>query len=234
MVKIDGVSLIDRQLSVLKSEGLENIVMIGGYKSEMLKFDGVKLRKNPRYYETNMVWTLFSAEDELNDNSEIIVSYGDIVYSKGILKSLLASKDDISVVIDKNWENYWRMRNDNPLHDAETLRLGAKNSIVEIGKKPHSLNEIEGQYIGLMKFTPAGIEQMKNAFNSAVKIGKLQDNLIENSYMTDLLQYMIDLGCKVTAVPVYENWVEVDTVQDLELDETLQRVKSIELSDACK
>ena len=32
MVEIDGLSLIDRQLAVLKSEGLNNVVMIGGYK----------------------------------------------------------------------------------------------------------------------------------------------------------------------------------------------------------
>jgi choline kinase len=63
MVEIDGVSLIDRQLAVLKSEGLDNIVMIGGYKSEMLKKYGIKLKNNPRYFETNMVWTLFCAED---------------------------------------------------------------------------------------------------------------------------------------------------------------------------
>ncbi len=58
MVEINGISLIDRQLSVLEVEGLDDIVMIGGYKSDMLKRDGVKLKINPRYYETNMVWTL--------------------------------------------------------------------------------------------------------------------------------------------------------------------------------
>ena len=34
MVEIDGISLIDRQLEVLSSEGLSNILMIGGFKSE--------------------------------------------------------------------------------------------------------------------------------------------------------------------------------------------------------
>ena len=43
MVEIDGISLIDRQLSVLKIEGLDNIVMIGGYKLKMLKKYDIKL-----------------------------------------------------------------------------------------------------------------------------------------------------------------------------------------------
>ena len=99
MVEIDGISLIDRQLSVLKAEGLDNIVMVGGYKSEMLKRESVKLKLNPRYYETNMVWTMFCAEEELEGG--VIVSYGDIVYSTGILQALLKSKADIAVTIDK-------------------------------------------------------------------------------------------------------------------------------------
>ena len=44
MVEIDGSSLIDRQLTVLKAEGLDDIVMIGGYKADMLKREGIKLR----------------------------------------------------------------------------------------------------------------------------------------------------------------------------------------------
>ena len=115
MVEIDGVSLIDRQLEVLKSEGIDDIVIIGGYKSEMLKRFDIKLKVNARYFETNMVWTLFSAEEELE--GDVIVSYGDIVYSKNILNALIKSKADIAVTIDKKWEGYWRERNENPLDD---------------------------------------------------------------------------------------------------------------------
>ena len=52
MVEVEGISLIDRQLSILKSEGLDNIIMIGGYKSEMLKGKVQKLKHNPKYKTT--------------------------------------------------------------------------------------------------------------------------------------------------------------------------------------
>ena len=58
MVELDGISLIDRQLTILQLEGIKNIVMIGGYKSEMLKRESITLKINSRYFETNMVWTL--------------------------------------------------------------------------------------------------------------------------------------------------------------------------------
>ena len=225
MVEIDGVSLIDRQLEVLKSEGIDDIVIIGGYKSEMLKKGEIKLKVNARYFETNMVWTLFSAEEELE--GDVIVSYGDIVYSKNILNALIKSKADIAVTIDKKWESYWRERNENPLDDAETLKLRKDGTISEIGQKPSSLEEIEGQYMGLMKFSSEGVRQIKSAFHSALESGKLLGKEVENSYMTDLLQLIVSIGGKVASVQIDEDWVEVDTVEDLHAPITLERVKRI-------
>ncbi len=228
MVEVDGVSLIDRQLSVLESEGLENIVIIGGYKSEMLKRAGLSLRINPRYSETNMVWTLFCAEDELVD--EVIISYGDIVYSREILQSILNSKADISVIIDKEWESYWATRNENPLDDAETLKLKPDGKILEIGQRPKSLSEIEGQYIGLIKLSRKGIVQLKEIFKKAIGDARILGKPAENAYMTDLLQATIDYGYPVESVPVFGGWVEIDTVSDLKSETTLRRIKSIEKS----
>ena len=228
MVEIDGISLIDRQLSVLKAEGLDNIVMVGGYKSEMLKREGVKLKLNPRYYETNMVWTLFSAEEELDNlDRDVIVSYGDIVYSREILQALLKSTTDIAVIIDKEWESYWRARNENPLDDAETLKIRRDGTISEIGQKPKSLSEIEGQYMGLMKFSVKGIKQIKEIFHTAVESGELLGKSVESSYMTDLLQVAINSGRSVTAVPVCNSWIEVDTVKDLKGATTKERLSKI-------
>jgi len=225
MVKIDGKSLIDRQLAILDNKSVDEIVIIGGYKIEMLKGKGDRLKENFRYYETNMVWTLFSAEEELE--GEIIVSYGDIVYSKEILKALLNSKADISVVIDKDWERYWKSRNDNPLDDAETLKLKKDGRITEIGQKPQSIAEIEGQYIGLMKFSHTGVDQIKEIFHNSMKTGKLNGKSIENAYMTDLLQAAINAEIDVTSVPVHAGWVEVDTVEDLKSSVTSDRLKML-------
>jgi L-glutamine-phosphate cytidylyltransferase len=225
LVEINGVSLLDRQLAVLKSEKLDNIVLIGGYKSEMLDEYGFTLRNNPRYFETNMLWTLFCAEDELE--GEVIVSYGDIVYSKEILQALLKSTADIAVAIDKDWESYWQARNDNPLDDAETLKLRKDGTISEIGQKPKSLNEIEGQYMGLMKFSVNGLKQIKEIFHKALKDKDVLGKLVENAYMTDLLQALIELGVMVTAIPVYGRWVEVDTVDDLNISIVIERLNDI-------
>ena len=40
---------------------------------------------------------------------------------------------------------------EDPLADAETLKLGEDGSIVELGKKPTSYDEIQGQYVRLSR-----------------------------------------------------------------------------------
>ena len=225
MVNINGKSLIDRQIQVLKDKSIKEIVIIGGYKIEKLEGKGDRIKKNSRYFETNMVWTLFSCEEELE--GDIIISYGDIVYSQNVLETLLTSKSDIAVVIDKNWESYWRARSSDPLSDAETLKLSKNGNILEIGRRPKSYKEIQGQYIGLMKFTSKGIMHLKNIFHNAKSKGNLLDKLVKDAYMTDLLQETIEAGIAVTSVPINGEWIEIDTVEDLESSVTLNRLKSI-------
>ena len=157
----------------------------------------------------------------------MIISYGDIVYSHEILQTLLDSKSDVSVIIDKEWESYWRARNDNPLDDAETLRLREDGSILELGQKPQSLEEIQGQYIGLMKFSSFGLSQIKKIFHAAKVSGDLLGKPLEVSYMTDLLQAAINKGVIINSLPVEGGWVEVDTVNDMKSAVTSDRLKMI-------
>jgi len=226
LVEVDGKSLIDRQLAIMSTANIQQIIMIGGYKADMLTRPGIEIRLNPEYAETNMVWTLFSAEADLE--GAVLISYGDIVYSKDILMNVMDSDADIAVAIDLEWESYWRARNENPLDDAETLKLHSDGRIYEIGQKPHSLQDIEGQYMGLIKLSSRGVEVLKNVFGDAKKGSGLQGKPIEKAYMTDLLQAIIDAGYAVQSVLTKSVWVEVDTVSDLKSETTKGRLAQIE------
>ena len=226
LVEIDGVSLLDRQLNVLRSKGIEEIVLIGGYRADMLEGKSTRLHVNARYAETNMVSTLFSAETELRE--DLILAYGDIVYSRQNLEKLLESTADIAVTVDLDWESYWCERFENPLDDAETLQIGSNNCIVEIGQKPTSIEQIQGQYMGLMKFSPQGLEILSNTYHQAVYKGGIGGKSPEKASMTDLLQLMIDEGNALSVVKVHGGWVEVDTVEDLNLQLTHLRLSEFQ------
>ena len=50
------------------------------------------------------------------------------------------------------------------------------------------------------------------------RVNILNSNLpFEKSYMTDLLQGLINVGCKIKAVPVSNGWLELDSIHDYEV-----------------
>jgi len=220
MVKIFGKSILEHQIDIIKKSGIDEIIIVKGYCEEMIKIPNVCYYKNEKYNSTNMVETLFCAEKELDGS--VIVAYGDILYEKNVLEKLLASKDDFSIVIDKNWQEYWQIRLQNILDDVESLTL--KNGfITNIGQKINSLNDIQGQYIGLMKFQNNAISILKNFYHDSKKYSKSGLNPLnpklsfENSYMTDLLQGLINHNHKLKAIEINGGWLEIDTLHDFEI-----------------
>jgi choline kinase len=225
LVEIDHKALLDYQLDVIRSAGIEDVVVVKGHLGNLLKRPETRFYLNERYEETNMVWTLFCARQELQGN--VVVSYGDIAYALGILKALIESPGDICVVVDRAWETYWKERFSNPLDDAETLKMDSRGRIVEIGQRPESQEDIQGQYIGLMKFSEEGLAILKHVFDAALSSGDLGGKPPEKAYMTDMLQAIIDRGYDVWPVFAEGGWVEIDTVQDLSAPITRHRLRLI-------
>lgn len=226
LVEVDGRSLLRRQLDVLERAGVDEQVLVGGYLHEALEGYGSRLRLNGVYGETNMVYTLFCAEEELD--GEVLVTYGDIVYSPRILRAVMACESDLAVAVDLEWESYWRERHEDPLDDAESLKIDSGGNITEIGQPPESAERIEGQYMGLMKFSRRGVRLIRERYHRALREGYLGGRPAEQAYMTDLLQAVIDDGHPVRAVTTRAPWVEVDTVDDLRSGVTRSRLAAIE------
>ena len=227
MVRLFGKRIIDFQIEVFRKLGIEEIIVITGFKANSVNIPNVKIYHNENFDTTNMVSTLFCAKKELD--GEVIVSYGDIVFEISILKELLISKDDFSIVVDKKWKNYWSMRFKDPINDVESLRLDRDEQILDIGKKVTSLDVIQGQYIGLMKFSNLGTEIIKEVYEE-LKDGKNPLNPkmpFKDAYMTDFLQYLINKGNKLKAILTNNRWLEVDTINDYKLYEELYKTGEI-------
>lgn len=231
MVRIFGTTFLEKQIDNFKKCLIENIIVVTGYKSDKININGVKCIENKNYYKTNMVETLFCANDELV--GDVIISYGDIIYDKEILKKLINSKEDITIVIDKKWEKYWNKRFDNPLDDAESLKINSNGDIIEIGQKINDILDVQGQYIGLMKFNSTGVKILKKFYEeSKVKSKNGQNTLnpdipFEKSYMTDLLQGLINSGYALKPLIINGGWLELDSITDYELYQKMLKENSL-------
>jgi len=221
MVELLGKPLLDYQLDAFEKYDLESVLIVGGYKYDKLETRGLPVVVNEKFAETNMVNTLFCAAEFITDGQDLLLAYGDIVYDEQVLETILADDSPCSVVIDKDWKRLWSLRMDNPLDDAETLKINKEGYISEIGKKPTSYAEIEGQYIGLIKIRADYVNKFKAAWNEMESEIILDGQDKNNIYMTSFIQYLIDSGINFSPVYIKNGWVEIDTVEDLNAYEKL-------------
>ena len=232
MVELRGRPIVQRQLDMFKSAGISSIIIVGGHGFNALQDTGCTLVKNNKYSKTNMVYSLLSARKYLD--GDVVVSYGDILYEPFILEKLMQSNHDIAVTVDTNWLSYWKTRFDDPLSDAETLRLNKNQELLEIGNKPRSYWDIEAQFMGLMKFKKRGLKRILELCDNvnAKRGGKtpldLNGKSVQAAYTTDLLNQLIIENVPVRAVKISGTWIEIDTIADFESEGTDQRCKTID------
>lgn len=217
LIELNGVSLLERQVKALKQSGVRQVTVLAGYRANEIEKRGYNTIINPDYETTNMVQTLFCARELMTGESDLIISYGDIVCEPRVIESLMKSTSPVSVVVDKNWREYWEVRMDDPLSDAETLKLDSNGNIIELGKKAKSFEEIQGQYIGLIKIRKEYLPKFVQEFDNMDRDSLYDGQTFQNMYMTSFVQHLINEGWQVTAVEVNNGWLEVDTVEDLQI-----------------
>jgi choline kinase len=222
LVKLGGRPLIDWQIAALAAAGIAEIGVVRGYRGERLAGHGARRFDNVRWAETNMVVSLLAAEEWLAA-APAVVSYADIVYGAATVRALIdAPPAPIAITYDPDWLWLWRQRFADPLSDAESFRI-ADGRIVDIGRKVADLREIEGQYMGLLRFTPEGWQAVRALLRglAAAEIDRLD--------MTSLLRRLIETGIVIRGVPVAGRWGEVDSTGDLALYERLLAARTLAL-----
>jgi choline kinase len=209
LVKVKDKTLLEWQLDAIIGAGIKDIAIVTGYKRELLTQFRLREFYNQQWSTTNMVSSLACAEEWLLD-SPCIVSYSDIFYSSEAITSLINSNSILAVTYDPNWLQLWTNRFGDPLLDAETFRISSKNTLIEIGNKPKSIDEIEGQYMGLLKFTPLSWKEMQGIRST------LTSQQRDKMHMTGTLQKIIEEEkIQIEAIQYKGLWGEVDTSEDL-------------------
>jgi len=217
LTKLAGKPLLEWQISALRDAGIDEIAVVGGYKHEMLMREGIHMFTNPKWNETNMVVSLTCASEWLQNN-RCVISYSDIVYPPGTIRALLKTNMDIAITYDTQWLSLWSQRFADPLSDAEIFQINSKGYVTDIGNRAVSLEQIAGQYMGLLLFTSVGWQSIMRFFN------ELSQGERDYLDMTSLLRGLIHGETKVSAVPIQGSWYEVDSESDLRLYQEQIRV----------
>mgnify|MGYP001341430359 CR=1 FL=1 len=200
LLKIDGESILEFQVQSLKSCGINDIVVVTGYLSELIMkkpYSEVRYRYYKDYSKTNNLYTLYSIRDELNEDT--IILFSDVLLSLKLLKRCVENKgDNYNLIIDNNniTEKTMRVK----IHN---------NSIYDIGNHI-PINEAHGNFIGIGKFSEVGARTIKIYLERYVN-----DDSHINDYYTSVFYDIAKENHKISYTNVNgEPWIEIDDMND--------------------
>lgn len=219
MLCFDGKTIIERQIELYRACGIDKIIVVRGFAAEKIDYSDVTYYTNQDFANTNMVESLLAAKSEFD--SDMIVSYSDILFEKRLLKKMMAAEEDFAVAVDDNWEEYWKMRYGKVDFDTESLSIDENDHITELGLENPDLDQIDARYIGLLKFSAKGLADIQNIMEQAYhdfgdEPWQQSGKPVRKAYMTDLLNALIEAGRQVKAVHFNNGWIEFDTNEDYE------------------
>lgn len=210
-------TLLEWQVQSMRAGGVDELAIVTGYMSEKITLDFEKRYHNENWSQTNMFASLMCAEEWLQERC--IISYSDIVYKKEAVEMLVSCNDPIAMTYYTDFLSLWQKRFEDPLKDLETFRVDEYGNLLEIGLHAKSVEEIQGQFMGLIGITLEGFDAIKKA---------MKDNPPkppEKIDMTSMLNHLIAKGVNIAALPYDKLWLEVDNQKDLELYQSMYQKK---------
>lgn len=218
MVEVNGESLIKRLLKQLEKYTLEEIVIVTGYKEEILKEyinnlgikTKIKFYNNDIYDKTNNIYSLGLVEKELLNN-DILLIESDLIFEDKLLKNIINSSYKNLAVVSE-YESWM---------DGTCVRLDDENNVVDfISSQRFSFNEVENLY------KTVNIYKLSKEFNQKYYIPFLKAYISSkgtNQYYESVFETLIKIipnelkGLKIEGL----KWYEIDDKQDLDIAESL-------------
>lgn len=218
MVKVNGVTLIDRMLHQIERKRLSRIIIVVGYEGQKL-IDYINTLNiqtpvvyinNPIYDKTNNIYSLALAKDWLVKDDTLLFE-SDLIFEDSVLDALISDPRDTLALVDK-YESWM---------DGTCVKLGEDDSIETFvpGKK-FRFNEIKDYYktVNLYKFSKHFSETHYVPFLDAY-----QSALGENEYYEQVLRVITMLDEPVIKGKRLSGqlWYEIDDIQDLDIAESI-------------
>src|SRR3984957_19779776 len=211
MLPIAGKPLLRWLVDGFKKEGINDITVVGGYRVDAIDTAGIHLVVNERYAETGQLSSLACAVESLD--SDAVISYGDLLFRSYVLRDLVESKADFSVVVDSLMTGssnrtvrdfaYCSRGDDRGLFGTPVL-LERVTSAADAERAPH------GRWIGLLNVSRAGLAKLKATMKV---LGS--ENRFEALDMPALLNALIAGGAKIEVLYVHGHWRGVNDLDDL-------------------
>jgi len=206
LTKVRGRSLLESALEACYSIVLkDDVVVVGGYKYEVLQEYHSNVLVNHYWSETNIMGSLMVA-DKILMSEECVVVYSDIFFDVHDLSSL-ARSEGAAVLSVKDWKGLWERRFLDPLTDLEKFEFDLDSGrLKDIGGRPREISQVQGQFGGIWKCTPSLWALLSNA-----------EGGLRSLDTTAALGLALRENAEINVVQGTGEWFEIDRVTDLDV-----------------
>ena len=217
MIEINGESLIKRLLKILIKYKVNDIVLVVGYKQEVLIDYISKLELdikvtyiyNKEYNTTNNIYSLFLAKPEIL-KEDILLLESDLIFDEQVIEKLISSPEKNLAVVSSY--EHWM--------DGTCVKIDEKKNITNfIFSNDFNFNFTDKLYktVNIYKFS---LDFMKSYMILLETYLKIKD---KKDYYETIFKYLIQIKPKELKALVLDNekWYEIDNKEDLEIAEGL-------------
>lgn len=203
MIEVNNTPIIVNQINALQSAGVKEIIIVAGYKHEILiktlneKFLNLKFVINYDYGKTNNMFSTYLAKSHLYDN-EFILMNADVFFDKSVIKDLITYNQKNIIVCDSS------------IYEKENMKIIIKNGRVSAINKNITSIEFSATSIDVYRFT----KQSGNIFFNLIE--DYINNYDKNSWTELIIDKLLNIDI---FEPMYINykWREIDNIEDLNI-----------------
>lgn len=204
LIKVNEKSLLQRQIEILFNNGITEIILISGYKSDLIKnfleqqnLRNIKIIFNDKFDEFDTLYSLWLAQKYVT--SDYILLYGDLIFDEQIISSFLKQDFRSGLVIDST-----------PNFDNHSILL--ENSLVKAIDLNFDNENPNAQFIGICKFSGADVTYFKKCIGDFIS-----KNGFTGEYVI-FLKYLIQQNFSIFGFSVGKfRWINVNDEEKLKL-----------------
>jgi len=211
LLRFGGMTLLERHLRMLKSAGVEDVVLAVGFRHELVAAELTRLRWKPapemvlnEEFELGSVLTVHTAADALCRGGDILLMDADVLYDERILKTLLAGSRPVNrLLIDRDFQA-----------GDEPVKLCVRGGVpIELRKQLAADLKFDtiGESVGFFRFEQTGARRLAALVAGYVDGGRA--HMPHEEAVRDLLRERCDLFevADVSGLP----WIEIDFPNDV-------------------
>ena len=204
LLKVCNKEILSYQIDALKSQEVDKIIVVTGYKSSMIKdfcdknYDDVIILENKDYLNTNNMFSLLMALEEISDLDfdNLLINNADCLYEEEIFR-LLLSDEYPDIFVGKKDE-----------FDIESMKVEVDNGRITKISKSIRQKDSYGITLDLYKMSKKSSIILENKAREIINSGKvdLWSEVSLNEILKDVEFRFLDTK--------FLKWVEVDNSSD--------------------